>query len=719
MWSWVFHLKEEDPVLVKQRRHRFSIAALLLLVVPLIAACGGTDQTPAARSTAGGQATTAAQAPAAGEATAAGQAPAAGEATQAPAAGAATSATQAQPALPVANVTVTIPFFEQGITSFDPAYWTSQLLVSQGTILEGLYGYDQKLNVVPKIAESATPNQDNTVWTFKLRKDKKWSNGDPVTAKDFYASWMRNLSPELKDAPLWVGFAGQVKNSYAYKAGAVKAEDVGIKVLDDYTIQVTLTQPNAALINLMPVTNSMPINEKVLKAHPNDFWDPKNATYNGPFIVSKWVSGADTTLTRNPKYVGEATGNVGTVVLRPYADPNARLQAFENGEIQVTTLDDASQYQYAQNNEEMKANLKEELQNLIWQGIQFDRAVDQGPWTDQRVRQAFAMAIDKKAITDQVLKGLAVPTNAFSGDPKVTEKVKGLPYDVAKAKQLLAEAGFPNGQGFPTVPILAPPANDPRMPVVEAVAKMWQDNLGVKTAIQNNEGPVYSTLQWANYNKNIKPGYSLLGGPMNWFQPLDLLLNAGHIWWFIDYKPGGVAKTAQFDDQIAAVKDLKAPGDFAALQQRANAAWAKLQQQAGQEKNEWGENMMLAPTFKDQWDAIAKRFNEAKDDKAKLSAYQDAMTLLLTRERDNTAYDNMTDQNKEAQRGMAKLSRQKLEQAWDTVVPLQQLAVDSAWMVPIYNPKTFYVTDPKLSGIVLNKLSWGGMFQFQYLQWKE
>ena len=207
--------------MVKKHRRPLSIAALLLMILPIVAACGGSAETPAAQSTAAGQATTAAQGSAGGQATTAAQGSAGGQATSAAQApgGEATSAAQPAPNLPVANVTVTIPFFQQGITSFDPAYWTSQLLVSQGTILEGLYGYDPKLNIIPRIAESATPNQDNTVWTFKLRKGKKWSNGDPVTARDFYASWMRNLSPELKDAPLWVGFAGLVKNSYAYKGG--------------------------------------------------------------------------------------------------------------------------------------------------------------------------------------------------------------------------------------------------------------------------------------------------------------------------------------------------------------------------------------------------------------------------------------------------------------------------------------------------------------------
>ena len=707
------------------RTHWRKVSAVLLLLallVPILAACGGapdttntTTQIPAAQATAEGEA------PAEGQATTAGEAPAEGQATTA---AEATPAGQAAPAAtscpsPDDNVAVTLPFFEQGITSFDHAYWTSQLLISQGTIFEGLYGYDDKLNVVPKVAESATPNEDNTVWTFKLRQDKKWSNGDPVTARDFYASWTRALSPELKDSPMWVGMMGSIKNGYAYKAGAVPIEEVGVKLIDDYTIEVTLTQPNAALINWLPVTSAMPINEKSLKEHPNDWWDPKHAVYNGPFVVQSWTSGADTVLARNPNYVGECYGNVTRVTLRPFPDANSRLQAFENGDIHFTFLEDASQLQYAQNIPEMQENMKEDVQNLVWRGIQYNRAVDAGPLYDKRVRQAFAMAIDKQAITDQVLKGLAIPTNAFSGDPRVTEKVTGLPYDVEKAKQLLADAGFPNGQGLPELTFFAPPANDPQMPVIEAVAKMWQDNLGAKIKIQNNEGPVYSTLQWANYNEDVPPGYSTLGGPMNWFQPLDLMLNSGHTFWFMDFKPGGVAKFAEFDDQLAEVTNLTAPGDFAALTQRADAAWTKRQQIISQENNDWGKSMQLEPTFKQQWDGIAKRFQEAKDDAAKLSAYQDALTLVLNEERAQAQYDFMTDENREAHRMMATLSTKTLEDAWDIVIPLQQLTVDAAWMVPIYNDKVFYVTAPQLSGIVLNKLSWGGTFQYQYLNWTE
>jgi peptide/nickel transport system substrate-binding protein len=557
------------------------------------------------------------------------------------------------------------------------------------------------------------------VWTIKLRQDKKWSNGDPVTARDYYASWIRFMGPELKDSPMWAGPWGNIEEAYAFKAGAATAEEVGVKLLDDYTLEVRLVQPNASFPNLLAVPSTMPINAASLEANPSDWWDPSKAVYNGPYTVKEWTSSADITLARNPTYVGDGLGNVGTIVLRPYQDANARLQAFENEEIQFTFVEDASQLQYARNNPLMSENLKEEIHNLSWQGIQFNRALDAGPLSDVRVRQAFALAIDKEAITNQVMQGLAIPTHAFSGEEAVKSKVTPLAYDVEKAKQLLADAGFPNGQGMPPLTFYAPPANDPRMPMIEAVTKMWQDNLGVQITIQNNENAVYSTLQWSDYNKDIQPGFSTLGGAVNWFQPADLLMSSNHIWFFMDYKPGGMATYADYKEQIAAVPNLEAPGDWAELETRANTAWTTRQEQAAKENNERGQDMMIAPTFKDQWDVIAQRYNDAADDEAKLGAYKDALALVLALEQAVAQYEDMNESNHEAQRLMAKMTRQPLDQATETAVPVQQLGVDSAWMIPIYNQKLFYTTDPRLSNVVLNKLAWGNLFQYQYLQWNE
>lgn len=678
-------------------KHRLvvSIIAILFMLFPLLAGCSSTPPPPTTAAQQGTQNTPA-------TASGAGTTPTVGQSS--------TNPNVKAPSGPEVKVTLPFPVLD----TFDTAYWKAQLLISQGTIFEGLFGYEgQDLKVVPKIATSYQASPDNKVWTFKIRTDKKWADGTPVTADDFYNAWMRFMSPALKDAPMWAGFEGQVLNGYAYKAGAAKPEDVGVKKIDEQTLQVTLTQPNPVLENLMVLASAMPIESKVLKEHPNDWWDPKYGAYNGPYVVKQWTNGGETTLVKNPNYVGDGIGNITTFVLRPYGDdPNATMQAFENGDIQFTFISDPSQVQYVQRNPKLK-DLYHEVLPLAWWGIQYDRSVNYGPLSDIRVRKALAMAIDKKAITDNVMKGVALPINGFLYDPHFNN-IKPLPYDINQAKQLLAEAGYPDGKGFPTLTFYAPPATNAEVPRIEAIAKMWQDNLGIKVNIQNNETAVYSSLQWANYNQKISPGYSTLGGPMNWWEPIYLLANSNHIWYFMDYKPDWLAKEVEWDNKINDVANLKTAGNWDQLQQQANDAWANRQKIAAQENNLWGKTMLATPTFKEQFDEIATHYKNAKDDAAKLSAYQDGLKLVLSEQEDQDRYAHMTDETKVAYRQMAQLSQSTMDQAYQYAVPLQQEAVDSAYMVPIAVQKMMYIADPKLTGIILNRFSWGNIFQLQY-----
>lgn len=620
---------------------------------------------------------------------------------------------------PLSDATVVLPYLSGGITSFDHAYWTSQLLISQGTIYEGLYGYDAQLNIVPKVAESATPNEDKTVWTFVLRKDKKWSNGDPVTAHDFYASWVRFMSSELPDAPMWAGFHDKVKNGWAFKGGAVPVEELGVRVVDDYTLEVTLNQPNSVLENFMVLSSAMPIHAATLAEHPTDWWDPANALYNGPYVVESWVNGGDTTLTRNPNYVGDGLGNVQTIVLKPFADANARLQAFENGEIHFSFLEDASQVQYAQNNPLFSENIHEELA-LSWDGIQYDKAANDGPWADVRVRQAFAMAIDKEAIATQILRGLASPTNAFSGDPDITGKITPLPFDVAQAQELLADAGYAGGAGFPTVTFYAPAANSADMPVVEAIAKMWQDNLGVTVTIQNMEQAAYDTLRWGKIDTDTEPGYTMLSGSLNWFEPGSLLAGSDQMWWYMDFKSEWKPETAEYDRLITDAPNLTEVGDWVELAARAESVWERREAvMAAEEGTTWGALMRVPPSFQENFQEVSSRFEAAATDEEKLTAYKDGMLLVLREEQDVGTYENLNPSNLEAQRMIIDLRQATMEESDSLVIPINQLAVDSGWMVPIYTRKLIYVTAPELSGVVLNKLAWGHIFQFQYLEWKQ
>ena len=253
---------------------------------------------------------------------------------------------------PSGPVEVSLPYLT--FDSFDHAYWTSQLLLAQGTIFEGLFGYDDKLNIIPKICESYTVSDDYKVFTYKLRTDKKWANGDPVTARDFYNAWMRFMSNELQDTPMWAGAWSYIQNAWAYKSGACGPDEVGVKLIGDDVIEVTLNQPFPSFSNALVMAQAMPIHSKTLEEHPTDWWRPEYKAFNGPFIVDEWVAGGETRLVRNPNYVGERYGNVDVIYLKPFSDPNALIQAFENGELQYAGLGDASQVAYVKNHPTLK-----------------------------------------------------------------------------------------------------------------------------------------------------------------------------------------------------------------------------------------------------------------------------------------------------------------------------------------------------------------------------
>lgn len=702
----------ERPRSQRLSRRRVLGSSIAFAAASLVTACGGgsAPATPAVTVRPTAEAST--QAPTAPAPSAAAASP-----TAAPAAVTPTVAGQA--AGGGKTIRVTLPYVRTGFDSFDHAYWTPQLLLAQGTIFEGLFGYDEKLNVVPKIAAQVTHSPDYTVWTYKLRTDKKWANGDPVTVHDFYNAWMRFLSPELKDAPLWAGSWSGIQNANAYKFGAAKKEEVGIRVIGDDTLEVTLSLPYSSFSNTLVMSQAMPIHSKTLQDHPNDWWDPKYHAYNGPFVVKQWVKGGDVTLARNPNYVGERYGNVDEIVLKPYSDPNAIMQAFQNGDIQYAPLSDPSQIAFVKRNPKLQATYHETLA-WIWSGLQFDRAADHGAWAKPEVRRAFAMAIDKAALTSQVLKDMAVPARAFTGDDAIAKEVTPLPYDVAQAKKLLADAGYPNGQGLGTVMFFAPPANAGQESFVEAIAKMWEDNLGVKVRIQNLDWGPYGAMQWADANKNTAPGYIPQSGAINFIDPLNLYQNVGHIWWFMDYTPEWTkTKYWEWKEKLNSVDQLKQPGDWAALQQRLDTALKRHQEIAAVENNVW----MNPPhfkgqlTYKEQFNKLADRYKNATDDQAKLTAYKDALRLVLSLEQFADQYAHMTDTNKSAQRLMAALNYGTIADAPKYLVPLNQLAIDSAWMIPIYIPKIIYAADPKLSGIVQNRLSWGNIFQFNYLNY--
>ena len=618
---------------------------------------------------------------------------------------------------------VQLPFFDN-IPSFIPFYWQAQHILAQGTIFEGLFGYapDPKglggVKVVPVLAEKWTCSEDGKTWTFTLRKDKKWSNGDPVTARDFEWTYQYVAGPSLPDVPMWASPLQFIENAWGVKSGALPPDELGVKALDDYTLQIKLATPRFDFNCWLVAGAAMPLHRKTVEKYGNDWWKPGNFVGNGPYIPVSWVDRKEAVLVKNKNYVGEC-GNVDRIILKNFPAGASQVQAYQAGELDLAWIGNVAEYKFVQSNAQLKKAFHETPNDLFWQGYQVSRGFNE-VMDNKKLRQAFAMAIDKATIVEKVLRGLAIPANAFTGDQDIASKVTPLEYNPSKARDLLAEAGYADPKSLGTVTIFAPPANSNEMAFVEAVAKMWQENLGVDVTIQNMDWGPYSSLQWSDVNRDIPWGYSTMGGAINFIEPMGLYQNVGHIWWFMEYDPEwNKTRYWYWRDKDNAVDSLTAVGDFAELEDRANAAWNKRLEIVAAENNDWGKSMMVEPTFRQQFDRIAERFRNATTDEERLAAYKNALRLVIGEERSLDNIAHMTETNKKAQRLMASLFLAKMDECDPLLVQLNQLAVDSAWMIPLYIGKITYVVDPKLSGIVQNKLSWGNIFQFQYLNYQK
>lgn len=238
----------------------------------------------------------------------------------------------ATPVANAANKTVTLTWL--GASSLDPVIWGGQILVDQGTVFEGLFGYNSKNQIVPKIASKWTVSDGGRVWTIWLHHTARWSNGRPVTAEDFYYAWMRMMAPSDKTGATWAGIGGDLENGYAYNAGAVPASAVGLKVVNPYELRLTLSGA-MNIKGTLAISGSMPLYPPSVKAHPSTWWEPKYFVGDGSYVVHSFVINGELELTRNPDYVGHAgevnVGNVQQIDLLPA--PSVPVEDYESNKL--------------------------------------------------------------------------------------------------------------------------------------------------------------------------------------------------------------------------------------------------------------------------------------------------------------------------------------------------------------------------------------------------
>lgn len=354
-------------------------------------------------------------------------------------------------------------------------------------LFEGLTTSDPKdLSPRPGMAASWTVSKDGLVYTFKLR-DAKWTDGKPVTARDFVYAWERVLNPKMG-----AKYAQQLfylKNGEQYNKGRITDfSRVGVKALDDRTLRVTLRCPTAYFLDLTSFYTLYPVPRRAIEAHGRDWVKPGTIVSNGPFRLAGWVPQQELILEKNPAHWDAARVRLQKVVFIPTEDVNTAFKQFLAGESDWVPTVPPAQLGVAK--------AKPEFYVTPYLGTYYFRFnVTRPPTNDVRVRKALSLAVDREALTKYVTKAGEIPTSTFvPAGMRGYAGVTGLPYDPAAAKKLLAEAGYPDGKGFPKMELLYN-TNELHRVVTQAIQQMWKESLGLQVDLVNVEWKVYLARQ--------------------------------------------------------------------------------------------------------------------------------------------------------------------------------------------------------------------------------
>lgn len=357
-------------------------------------------------------------------------------------------------------------------------------------LFEGLVTQDSDGNIIPGQAESWTISNDNRVFTFKIRKTARWSNGDPVTAQDFVFAFQRAVDPKTASRYAWYMEIPTITNASAIIKGVKPVSSLGVKALDSATFQVTLEKPVPYFIKMLAHQTTYPAPEKVIKKYGDSWTKPENMVSNGAYTLKEWVVNERIVLQRNPLYWNDRETTINQVTFLPIASQTAELNRYKAGEIDMTYEIPLEHYRA------LKKETPEEIKTTPRLGTYYyEFNMAKPPFDDIRVRKALSYAINREAITQYVLGQGQMPAYTFT--PKA---VSGfippvVPYSLLtqkerdeKARQLLSEAGY--SRTNPLKLSLLYNTSESHKKVAIAVAQMWK-SLGVQTTLENKEWKTY------------------------------------------------------------------------------------------------------------------------------------------------------------------------------------------------------------------------------------
>jgi oligopeptide transport system substrate-binding protein len=361
-------------------------------------------------------------------------------------------------------------------------------------LFRGLLWFDEKLSVAPMAArevpsvDNGSISRDGLTYTFKLRDDLKWSDGQPVTAADFEYSFKRLLDPAIAAdyATLYYDVKGAQEYNSSKDAAPEVTErlrsEVGVKATDSKTLVFTLKNVRPTFLQLMALWPTSPVRQDIIQKHGDTWTDPANIVGNGPFVLTEWAHQDHLTLAPNPHWWGTEKPKLDKVVFKIIEDRAQAYNAYLAGELDVVAIPPEQM-------EAIKGNAELSKQRVVHTELatfahQFNNA--QAPFDNPKVRQAFSLSFDRDALVNVVYKGVDavayswLPPGMPGHDASLGQQWK---FDADKAKRLLSEAGFPDGRGLPKITFTY--ANTGTNPLVaQFTQEQFKRNLGVEIELE-------------------------------------------------------------------------------------------------------------------------------------------------------------------------------------------------------------------------------------------
>jgi len=371
--------------------------------------------------------------------------------------------------------------------TLDPAIITGQ---PEGrladALFEGLTSFDAAANARPGAAERWEISEDGRTYLFHLRENAEWSDGSPVTAEDFVKSWRRTLAPET--ASEYAYQLHYLKNGRLFNEGKLKDfSQVGVQALDAHTLRVVLESATPFFLELCAVPTLAPVPIATIERFGDSWVKPGHLIGNGPYLLKEWRVNDHILLEKNPKYWDQAKVAMRSIEVIPTAKANTALNFYLSGLADLSM--DKGLVPPALLNDLRK---RPDFHSSPFLGNYFIRFnATRKPFNDPRVRRAFAMVVDKNSLVEKITRAGEVP--AYSLVPPGTagyQPPEGLPEDVGIARKLMAEAGYPDGKGFPLVSYLYSEGELNEAIAVE-LQGMFRSALGVGINLQRQEWKVY------------------------------------------------------------------------------------------------------------------------------------------------------------------------------------------------------------------------------------